>query len=252
MKHYLFGMPYDDTDVSQTVAAILSHASAGNQTLVVTPNVDHFLRWQKSPRFRELYDKAGIGVLDGTPLVWLARLLGQPAGRLTGVDLTLAVLPSLEELEGSFALVGGQDEIQTAAVHKIRARHPGLRNVWGVSPSSADLASGEYVDGLARELKALSGPLVVALCLGSPKQEELFGVLADRLVRGTFLGVGATVDFMAGRKIRAPKAVQALGLEWLFRLIQEPRRLWRRYLVDGRQIFGYFARAFGYRISGSK
>ena len=212
--------------------------------LVVTPNTDHFLRWQDDERFRMLYERADLRTVDGAPLAALARRDGTPPPpRVTGVDLFGATVARAAAAGIPIVIIGGEEGVAAAAAAQLVSTTPGVRIAFTASPSRADLGDEQYLRRLTERL-ARTPHKVVALCLGSPKQEQLFADLeriADGGLTGVYLCVGATVDFLAGRVRRSPVVFRRLGLEWLYRLVREPRRLWRRYLVDDVKILRYFA-----------
>jgi N-acetylglucosaminyldiphosphoundecaprenol N-acetyl-beta-D-mannosaminyltransferase len=201
-------------------------------SLVVTPNLDHLLRYRQSPRFQALYDEAALVLADGAPIVWMSALLpDEPTlpGRVTGVDLLWDVVKAHGLRAGVF-IVGSTEEACASFAGRVHAEL-GPIPVTHTSPMVDQLSDAE-VEELARRVEA-TGAGIIALALGSPKQEEFFLRLRPHLSRGVCIGCGAAVDLLSGRFRRAPLLMQELGFEWLFRLIQEPRRMWRRYLADG-------------------
>lgn len=236
-------MPVDFVDSSAALNIVFALAGGPVGQLVVTPNVDHFLRWQKSAPFRALYESASLSLLDGQPLVWLATLEGiRTASRVTGADLIIRAMGRAAEERVPVAIIGGAPGIAEKAALNLVAQHPSLRIILAEGPSAEEVADERYVERLAAVLRA-HPTKIVALCLGSPKQEALFQRLAPLGDGGVYMGVGAAVDFLAGNVKRAPTWMQKSGSEWLFRLSQEPRRLWRRYLVDDIAVLKYFMKA---------
>jgi N-acetylglucosaminyldiphosphoundecaprenol N-acetyl-beta-D-mannosaminyltransferase len=245
-------MPCDFLGFEQAVEAGMSLTSTAGASLIVTPNVDHFLRWRKDEIFTQVYSQASLSVLDGMPLVWLARISGHDeATRVTGVDLFTALIRKSAENGIAVALIGGRPEVLEQARLRLCEQHPNLDLFLTVSPSPEDLTDPEFISKLARDLQAREHKLV-GLCLGSPKQELLFTALEQAGVTGAYIGAGAAVDFLAGNVKRAPSWMQKTGLEWLFRLIQEPGRLWRRYLVDDIGIIPIIFSAAFSRLTGKQ
>jgi N-acetylglucosaminyldiphosphoundecaprenol N-acetyl-beta-D-mannosaminyltransferase len=173
---------------------------------------------------------ASLVVPDGQPLVWALRALGRPLpDRVYGPDLMLRHCERAAAEGTRIFLYGGRN--QGALVQltlNLRRQFPGLRVVGGCSPPFRDLAEDE-LDEVAEQINA-TGADVVWVGIGVPKQEKWMAVMRDRLDAPVLVGVGAAFDFHAGLVPQAPGWMQASGLEWLFRLAQEPRRLWRRYL----------------------
>ncbi|PPF41255.1 MULTISPECIES: WecB/TagA/CpsF family glycosyltransferase [unclassified Rathayibacter] len=253
MTSYITGrierMPASITTLDEAAEAVLELSRSGRDELVVTPNTDHFVRWKHSGEFRRYYGRASLVVLDGAPLVWLARSYGhRTASRVTGIDLFTEVCRRAA-LEGApVALIGGRPGVGDRAAAELQQRFAGLQVPVVVSPEPAELADDAYLARLSSTLRT-ADVRIVALCLGSPKQEEV----RERLlvVGGTgavCLGVGAAVDFLAGEIPRAPLVVQRLGLEWAHRLSREPGRLWRRYLGDAVRVLPSVVAALRYRV----
>jgi N-acetylglucosaminyldiphosphoundecaprenol N-acetyl-beta-D-mannosaminyltransferase len=243
----LFGMPVDFVSSDQALSILFELAVSGDAALVVTPNVDHFLRWQRNDKFRSVYESASLSLLDGQPLVWLATLGGATsATRVTGVDLVTRAIARASEENVPVALIGGAPDVVARAALNLVSSYPNTRVILAESPRSEDLEDPEYVSRIANVLAA-HPTKIVALCLGSPKQEAFFEKLAPLSNGGVYMGVGAAVDFLAGNVRRAPLCMQKSGTEWLFRLANEPRRLWRRYLIDDIGIALYFAKLLIHR-----
>lgn len=245
----LYGLPVDATGMQEAVDQICTWAAEQSSRLVVTPNVDHFMRWQRDADFRDVYRSASLYLMDGAPLVALARLEGiSDARRVTGADLLPAVCREAAARGIPVALIGGSVDANARAVELLKAANSDLQIVLASSPERQQVLSPEYVEALART--SSKEPCVVALCLGSPLQEELYATMQQAGSRAVCLGVGAAINFAAGTTRRAPQIVQRLGCEWLFRLVQEPRRLWRRYLVDDSPFVYYLVRSLGRRTIG--
>jgi N-acetylglucosaminyldiphosphoundecaprenol N-acetyl-beta-D-mannosaminyltransferase len=200
--------------------------------LVVTPNVDQVIDLGMLPAFRSAFHSAALRLMDGAPLVVLARVLGaRNVARQTGADLLPLVVKASEATRWRIAIVGGGTHVLRAAVARLRENYP-TAFVKGVAfPFIDDVASVSSEE----VLKALEeiNPDIVFLCLGAPKQETWFAHWERRLPPAVFVGAGAAVDFAAGSKSRAPRLVQSIGAEWLWRVAQEPVRLGRRYFLKG-------------------
>lgn len=200
--------------------------------LVVTANVDQVIHLKKSTTLRQAYSIAGLRLIDGMPLVWVAKALGdRHAHRHTGADL----LPTYAKLSAErglrLVITGGADAVVERAAENLRKANPGsdIRTVpFPFLTSSDDPRSAEVVEAL----QGIS-PDIVFLCLGSPKQEDWFLTWRDELPMAVYIGAGAAVDFAAGARKRAPLYIQRASLEWVWRVAQEPRRLVGRYFLDG-------------------
>lgn len=217
------------TDVLQSLQKLID---AGGRHLVITANVDQILSLAEYPGLVTAYQAAAMRLIDGMPIIFLARALGaKSAHRHTGADLLPHCAAAAEERSWRIVITGGADEVGRRAVAALRKANPGtdIRHLpFPMIQSIGDPAAQTVVDDLHRV-----GPDLVFLCLGSPKQEEWFLQWRQHLPEAVYIGTGAAVDFAAGTKVRAPAWVQSIGFEWLWRLVQEPRRLAGRYLLRG-------------------
>lgn len=219
-------------------------ARAGSQhtTLVVTANVDHTVKYLRNESSRTVLESADLVTLDGAPLVAMARMLGvHNAHRNTGADLLERASSIAAERGWRIAILGGDDEVGRRAAIALRERHIGsvVQHISLPTIHSPDDPRGrDAVEALRR-----GAPTHVFVCLGFPKQEEWVLAWRSDLPPAVYIGAGAAVDFAAGARKRAPRLVQALGAEWLWRVAQEPRRLVRRYLVESLPFAGLAIRS---------
>jgi N-acetylglucosaminyldiphosphoundecaprenol N-acetyl-beta-D-mannosaminyltransferase len=200
--------------------------------LIITPNVDQILTLRTSEQARRVFARASLRLVDGAPLLLLARLLGDRLlHRLTGADLLVSVCEASSSRGWKVVIAGGDETVSSAAVARLSERFPGADVVSVPFPRlrSAEDARGRDV---VEQLVALA-PQLVFLCLGFPKQEAWYLRWEHELPDAIYVGAGAAVDFAAGMRRRAPRSVQRLGVEWIWRLAQEPRRLASRYLLKG-------------------
>lgn len=244
------GLPVSLLGIDAAVSRIIEWAAGDAPRMVVTPNTDHYLRWRADAEFRSRYRRADMATADGAPMVLLAAAQGGPVPpRVTGVELFERSASKAAEAGIPLVIIGGAPGVASAAAEELQSRYPGLQVPWVVSPSAEQLRSRAYLEDLSERLAQLPTK-VVGLCVGSPKQENLFMELeaVSAQLSGVYLCVGAAVDFVSGRVKRAPSWMQRLGLEWSFRLVMEPRRLWRRYLVDDAQMVRHIALALGKNV----
>lgn len=196
-------------------------------------NLDHLRQFLQEPSYARRYREATIITADGMPLIWASRLRGTPLPeRVTGSNLIWSLSEAAAQRGRSIYLLGGSHGTAQKAASVLAQRYPKLR-IAGISGEAVEDGSDENQN---RELvKALMAakPDIVYVALGSPKQEQLIERLRDRLPSTWWLGIGVAFSFVAGEIRRAPLWMQRMGLEWLHRLIQEPQRLAKRYLVDG-------------------
>ncbi len=205
---------------------------------VFTPNVDHVVMAEDSPDLASAYRGARLSLADGMPIVWASRLLGHPVPeRLAGSDM-LAPIAGLAAAAGwSVYLVGGRNGAVKKAADALCEMYPRLRIVGADSPYLS-LAPGHVATREAVERIRRAGPQLLFMGLSGPKQELLLHRTAERLNPTLAFGVGAAIDMMAGLVPRAPRWMSGMGLEWLYRLSLEPKRLWRRYLIRDPRFVG--------------
>ena len=222
----------DRTDFEQTVDRIVQLARSGVPAMVVTPNADHIVALESNEEFRAAYRQADVVVPDGMPLVWASKLLGEPLKeRITGADLMPRLCRVAAERGLQVFILGGRGGVPEEAARRLQAACPGLIVAGTCSPSSEcehDLDEDAAIVDMIRA----SGADLVFVGLGAPKQELWIHRHLHRFDKGVFLGVGAAIDFCAGRVTRAPRWMQNAGFEWLYRWSRDPSRLTKRYLRD--------------------
>ena len=204
---------------------------SGRGARVATANLDFVAMARRDATLRDDLASSSIVVADGAPVAWLARVAGaRRTSRTTGADLAAELLRR-GSARGHLrvAMYGSERAIARRAAEAIAAQFPGIEVVARISPPFRPLTEEER-RAERRELRE-AAPELVLVALGCPKQERLIAEYGADVPGAVWIGVGGTFDFFAGLRRRAPDAVQRLGLEWLVRLVQEPRRLWRRYLL---------------------
>ena len=237
----------------QGVARVISQLFAGRGGWVITPNLDHLRRFRREPQFAAFFERADLVVADGMPLVWASRLQGTPLPqRVAGSSLIWTLSAAAAKESRSIFLLGGDPGTAEAAGKILAGRYPGLRIAGSACPPVGFERDPLQMQSLRQQLIA-AAPDIVFVALGSPKQECLIAALLADLPRAWWLGVGISFSFVCGTVRRAPKWMQGCGLEWVHRLIQEPRRLARRYLVEDLPFaFILFAGATGVRLRRRK
>ena len=233
----------------EVVDHMLRALGRGTGGWVITPNVDYARRAVSDATVRQLYANASLIVADGVPLLWAARLRGTPLpGRVAGSDLVWLVAERAAEEGRSIYLLGGNPGSAQRAARSLVARWPRLRIAgfsnpqFSVEPTADELTA-------ARAALEESHPDVVYVGLGAPKEERVIGALRSDFPGMWWIGVGVSLSFMAGEVARAPRWMQRAGLEWVHRLLQEPRRLARRYLIDDLPFTMYLLiEACGWRV----
>jgi N-acetylglucosaminyldiphosphoundecaprenol N-acetyl-beta-D-mannosaminyltransferase len=198
---------------------------------ICTPNVDHVVLAETDLAFRDAYARADLVVVDGMPIVWGSKLLDVPLPeRISGSDLILPLMKMAAERGWRVYMLGGGPGTAEEAGRKIQQQYP--VNIVGYDSPMVSTAKGaEQNEPILRKVREAKADLLF-VALGSPKQETWIGQVAEQLRPTVAIGVGAGFDFIAGRAKRAPQWVARAGFEWLYRLAHEPKRLWRRYLVN--------------------
>ncbi len=230
MKHVL---DIDDHNLEEALQLAATFGS-DRYGYIVTPNVDHVIRHHEDTHFRALYAQAAYVLLDSRFLAHTVGLVKRQMLRVClGSDLTAAMLNSIIKPLDAAILVGGTPE----QAHILKERY-GLMQLRHIDPPMNFIRDPLAVETCLREIEAASPFRFCFLAIGSPQQEIIAQKLKERgMARGLALCVGAAIDFLTGIERRAPVWMQEAGLEWLYRLSRNPRRLWKRYLVRGPKIF---------------
>lgn len=228
MKPTVLGMRVDPTSYRAATEHILTWAQAGESRYVCVANVHMVMEAYDHPDFRAIVNAADLVVPDGMPLVWMLRRMGFPGQeRVSGPDLVLHLAKMAARQGIPVGFYGGSAEVLARLQTHFGRRFPTLSIGYAYSPPFRPLTPEEDAR-ITDEINA-SGVRLLFVGLGCPKQERWMAVHKGR-IQAVMVGVGAAFDFHAGLKRRAPRWMQQAGLEWLFRLLSEPRRLWRRYL----------------------
>lgn len=215
-----------ETQAVDLIAAALQERRKG---YVCVTGVHGVMEAQRDPGLREILNRAFLNTPDGMPMVWAGRLAGfSGMRRVYGPDLMLAVCAQAVRHNFTHFLYGGAPGVVEALQRRLEAWFPGIRIVGTYTPPFRALNPDEEAELLGRV--AACRPDIVWVGLSTPKQEKFMWQYGDKLEATLLFGVGAAFDFHAGRVRQAPRWMQRSGLEWLFRLGCEPRRLWRRYL----------------------
>src|SRR5215213_11561444 len=237
----VLGIPLALTDYTRTLDWIDAAVAARQRAYICVAAVHTVMVAQEDPDLRQAVLASDFTVPDGQPLVWAMNLLGQNlSNRVYGPDLMEKACERAARTGQTFYLYGGREAALETLREELPRRHPGLRIV-GARPGPFRELAPDEADAIAAELNAAE-PDVIWVGLGVPLQEKFMLAMRRRLEAPLLIGVGAAFDFHAGLKRQAPRSLQRLGLEWAFRLVQEPRRLGRRYLIYNPRFVLGFAR----------
>lgn len=233
----LFGISIDVLNMNDAVRQlqqwIAEKDSAQRCRFVVTPNVDHAVLFQENGNLRDAYDNADMVLADGHPIVWASRLIGHRLPeRVPGSELVPRLFDSsTEEKPLRVFLLGAAEGVAARAAENMKSQWPNVQTVGVYSPPMGFEKDAAQSDIILRRI-ADASPDVLVVGLGAPKQEIWVNQYRDQIPATAALCVGATIDFLAGEKKRAPVWMQRGGVEWLHRMCSEPKRLVKRYAKD--------------------
>ncbi len=227
----VLGVPFDHVTLSQTLARVDAMIASRQPHYVVTANVDFLVQAHRDVELRRILVEADLVLCDGTPLLWASRWLGNALPeRVAGSDLAPALMRNAAEKGQRIFFLGAAAGVAAEATAKLRSQFPDLNIVGHYSPPFAALLEMDH-ETIARQIREAK-PDILLVSFGCPKQEKWISMHYRALGVPVAIGVGATIDFLAGRVKRAPDWMRRSGTEWIFRLVQEPRRLYKRYATD--------------------
>jgi N-acetylglucosaminyldiphosphoundecaprenol N-acetyl-beta-D-mannosaminyltransferase len=238
MRISLFGVEIDRLDMDQTVVRCATSIDAGGFVQQVSVNAGKAVAMEKDERLREIVRNSGLVNADGQSVVWAARLLRRPLpGRVAGIDLMERLLALAHDRGLRVFVLGAKANVLERAIERLRKRYPGIE--------IAGYRDGYFADeesaAVCEHIRA-SRPHILFVAMSSPRKEYWLAEHGPTLGVPFAMGVGGAIDVVAGLTRRAPRWMQRSGLEWLFRLAQEPRRLARRYLLTNAQFVLLVAR----------
>lgn len=239
-RAWIAGVPVDVLDIKGAVDRVMDLVGQPNGAQVCTVNLDFVVSAQRDPEVTSVLRRSDLNLADGAPVAWLARLRGHRLPRVAGADLVPMVVGAAAERGSPVFFLGGEHNAAEESARRLLAQYPSLAVAGCYEPprgSVENLPSAEMLR-LIRD----SGAAIVLVGLGHPKQERWIAQHRTELGSSVAIGVGGCFDFISARRRRAPRWVQELGFEWLFRLLQEPRRLFARYLRDALWLFVLAAR----------
>ena len=227
----VLGVPFDNVTTTETLELIGEMVASGQPHYGATANVDFLVQAQEDVELRRILLGAHLVLADGMPIVWASKFLGNPLPeRVTGSGMIPLLLALAEQRGWKVFFLGGTEKSLALAAEKTRTKHPKLRLVGAYSPPFKPLLEMDQVD-ITRRLRE-ARPDILLVAFGCPKQEKWINMNYRETGVPFSIGVGATIDFLAGTFKRAPVWMQKTGTEWVFRMLQEPRRLVKRYGKD--------------------
>jgi len=225
---FLLGIPVHNVTPEEALEWVEARARSGRAAQMVTSNLDFIMQAWRDPEMQRIHLDADLVVADGWPPVFFSRFFGpRLKGRVAGSDLVVRLGAFARDRGLSLYALGGREGVAARAMEILGERAPGLRVAGCSSPPLAGLLDMDHARASAEVARA--DPDVLLVAFGAPKQDKWIHMNLHRLGRPVAMGIGASLDFIAGVQTRAPRWVQALGMEWFWRLCGQPRRLFKRY-----------------------
>lgn len=204
----------------------------GKYNYIVTPNVDHIVKLEEDKEFKEIYNNADLILTDGMPLIWVSKISRNPIKeKVSGSDFFPKLCGVAARKGYRIFLLGAAEGVAQQAKANLEEKYNGINIVGTYSPKFGFEYDKDEIEKILNLVKN-SAPHILAVGLGAPKQEKFIYKYLNELQVPLSLGIGATIDFEAGNIKRAPKWMQKSGLEWFYRFIKEPKRMFKRYFVD--------------------
>lgn len=248
---HLLGVDMDNLTFDELCGHVDVRIRERRPGYIVTPNVNHVCTCQRNEDFRDAYDNAWLALVDGTPIIWASKLLGTPLRqKLSGSDLVPWLCAWAAQKGHSVYFLGGTPGTADETARLLCERHPNLRVAGVHCPDFGFEKDPAQLEDTVQRLKDAK-PDLCFVALGSPKQEYFMRRYSEESGVPVMIGVGAAFDFVSGRIKRAPQWLQKSGFEWAWRLTQEPKRLWKRYLVQDSMILKLVAVEFMQRLRGA-
>ena len=231
----VLGIHVHSVNIPSTIAIIDGWIKRQEPHYVCITGVHGIMECQGDPALKRVYQQAGLVTPDGMPLVWLGKWAGhQEISRVYGPDLLLALCAQSQSADPDkqykHFFYGGNEGVAQQLARNLQANYPHLQVVGCYTPPFRPLTTAEEAD-LSQQIQQSQAD-IVWVGLGAPKQEKWMADHVGTIGAPVLIGIGAAFDFHSGRKAQAPLWMQRNGLEWLFRLMSEPKRLWRRYLIN--------------------
>lgn len=234
----------DNLTMDETLRQIDTLVTDDGYHYIVTPNVDHIVKLEKDIEFQNVYKEADLILTDGMPLIWISRLLKQPIKeKISGSDLFPKVCELAANKHYKVFLLGAQEGVGEKAAKNLKKKYEGLEVTGTYSPKFGFEKDEQAVNNIINLINNKK-PDILCVGLGAPKQEKFIYRYKNKLKVPISLAIGASIDFEAGKVKRAPKWMQKAGLEWVYRILMEPKRMFKRYFIDAVEIAPIF---FKYR-----
>ena len=231
-KQALLNTYINNVTMSETVAAIEQMIGTDKKSYVVAINVDVVMKIEEDAYLKKIVDNADMVLVDGKPLVWISKMYGKLLKeKISGSDLVPLLCEVAAEKGYKIFIIGGKDGIAERAKQKLEAKHPNIRIVGTYAPPFGFEKNEKELNKINQMMSEVQPDLLIA-CFGCPKQEKWIYENIEKYDAKVSVCAGATVDFLAGNVKRAPRWMSEHGLEWFYRFLQEPKRMFKRYFID--------------------
>ncbi len=231
-KQPLLNTCINNLTMPETIDKIEKMISSKNKSYVVAVNVDVIMKIENDPYLKEIVDNADMVLVDGKPLVWISKIYGRPLkAKISGSDLVPLLCDVAAQKGYSIFIIGGKDGIAEQAQKRLENKLPNIKIVGTYAPPMGFEKDEEELNKINSMISRAKPDLLIA-CFGCPKQEKWIYENINKYDAKVSICAGATVDFLAGNVKRAPRWMSEYGLEWFYRFLQEPKRMFKRYFVD--------------------
>ncbi|MDD3325615.1 MAG: WecB/TagA/CpsF family glycosyltransferase [Zoogloea sp.] len=238
MRIQMMGCAVDNLDMEESLAVVEGFIRSGRPHQHVVVNVDKIVKASRDPGLRRIINDCDLINADGMPVVWASRLLGKPLKeRVTGVDLFEALMARAAQKGWRVFLLGAREEVVSGVARLYPARYPGLT----IAGYRNGYWSQAEEDDVVAQISA-ARPDILFVAISSPTKEAFLARYQAAMKVPFAMGVGGTFDVAVGHVKRAPVWMQKAGLEWFYRFLQEPRRMFRRYFIEDMAFVALFAR----------
>lgn len=237
-KQPLLNTYVNNVNMDETIQAIEDMIASEKKSYIVAINVDVVIKIENDSYLKEITDKADMVLVDGKPLEWIAKWHNRPIkAKISGSDLVPILCERAAENGYSIFIIGGKEGIAKKAQQNLERDLPGIKIVGTYAPPFG-FEKDEIERKKINEMISNAHPDILVACFGCPKQEKWIYENYQKYDAKVSVCAGATVDFLAGNVRRAPRWMSDHGLEWFYRFLQEPKRMFKRYFVDDMKIFG--------------
>ena len=231
-KQALLNTYINNVTMPETIAVIEKMIEVGKKSYVVAINVDVVMKIENDAYLKKVVDEADMVLVDGKPLVWISKMHGKPLkGKISGSDLVPELCEASAKKGYSIFIIGGKDGIAEQAKKRLEDNLPGIKIVGTYAPPFGFEKDETELEKINKMISEAHPDLLIA-CFGCPKQEKWIYENYQKYNAKVSICAGATVDFLAGNVKRAPRWMSEHGLEWFYRFLQEPKRMFKRYFID--------------------